>query len=449
MLQLKELCLESPVREPTVASGRVSAIKGGLILARLPFATIGDWCAVELQAGNTLKAQVVAFDEMHVTLAPLGPVSGVAPNAKVLCRGEELSVRVSEKTLGRILDALGNPIDGQTQDNAPCSAAPLYRNPPSSLERAAINEQLATGLRGIDSLCPIGYGQRLGIFAGAGAGKSTLMACIAGSADVDVTVVALVGERGREVRDFIEECLGEKGRKRSIVVVATSDECPLRRVLAPYSATAIAEYFRDQGKRVLLLVDSITRFARALREVGVAAGELPVRNGYTASVFRELPSLFERAGAGKCGSITALYTLLTAEDTDSDPLAEEAKSLLDGHIVLSKHALQNGWRPAIDYTQSISRLAHRIQGSELRSHANILRGILAKLKRDKDILLLGGTPDSELKACLHVEKSVYSFLHQEPGSLTDLAKIQKELEVISKDYTRNLQDTPKHNSLIT
>jgi FliI/YscN family ATPase len=298
-------------------------------------------------------------------------------------------------------------------------------------------------VRAIDTFCPIGYGQRLGIFAGAGVGKSTLLGMIARHADVDVCVIALVGERGREVQEFIHECLGEEGLARSVVVVATSDESPLRRLIAPQTATSIAEYYRAQGLRVLLLVDSLTRTARAIREVELAAGEPPVRQGYTSGVYTELPRLLERAGNDDSGSITALYTVLTTGEQDSDPLADEIKSILDGHLVLSQQVQLEGIRPAIDVLRSVSRLREKLQSEEVRVCMENLLTVLGRLRRDRDIVLLGGSPDPALRTALRIEPELKRFLSQRPKDHTTSKELHLMLEELSKHYLDTLEQSPR------
>lgn len=314
------------------------------------------------------------------------------------------------------MDSLGEPMDGSKigDDKIGCdyTVREIAAPPPHPLARTPISAPLITGIRSLDSCCTIGAGQRVGLFAGAGTGKSTLLGMIARNTDAEVIVVALVGERGREVREFISDSLGNKGLRRSVVVVSTSDDTPIRRAAAPLTATAIAEYFRDQGKNVLLLVDSITRTARALREIGLAAGELPVRQGYTPSVFSELPRLLERGGTNEKGSITAIYTVLTAAENDIDPIAEEIKSILDGHIVLSSQVAREGIRPSIDLLNSVSRLYTKLNSDvTLKANGKLIQA-LSRLRRDRDISLLGGTPDPELKSIIEAEGSIRSFLNQ-------------------------------------
>jgi type III secretion protein N (ATPase) len=291
---------------------------------------------------------------------------------------------------------------------------------------------MPTGIRAIDGFCTLAYGQRIGLFAPAGVGKSTLLGAMARGAAVDVVVAALVGERGREVNEFITDVLGPEGQKRAIVVVSTGDEPPLRRAYAPRTATAIAEYHRSHGRRVLLLVDSLTRAARALREIGLAAGEIPVRHGFTPSVYAELPRLLERAGTDEHGSITAIYTVLTHEEAESDPLGDEIKSLLDGHIVLSSRAFRRGRRPAIDIPRSISRLAHRVRTESLNAAVMTCAAALERLERDRDVVLFGGQPDAALSAALRLEGELEKFLSQSTHEHTPLEESFRRLTLLAE-----------------
>jgi FliI/YscN family ATPase len=395
------------------STGRVCAVKGSLITARIPLVALGDLCEVERRTNGPLKAQVVSFHDDFSLLAPFGALEGICPGATVRTTATRPKVQLARDPRGLVLDALGTPLSSTPSDeNNRFIELALDGKPPDPLTRNAITNQLITGVRAIDAFCPIGYGQRMGILAGAGVGKSTLLGTIARNASADVIVIALVGERGREVQDFLRTNLGGTGLARSVVVVATSDEVPLRRSLAPKTATTIAEHYRAQGANVLLLVDSLTRTARAIREVELAAGEIPVRQGYTAGVFTQLPQLLERAGTDSQGSITALYTILTNGDDLPDPLAEEAKSLLDGHITLDSKFAEEGIRPAINPLVSVSRLSEKLLSRSEAASVDALRCMLGRLRRDKDILLMGGTPDAELAAALHLESRLRDLLNQ-------------------------------------
>jgi FliI/YscN family ATPase len=385
--------------------GKVTGIRGPLIHASLLGVPLGSFCTVETDHG-TIRGKVVGFEDERVQIAPLGDLTGVSLFAKVTSFGKPLSITIGENLRGKVVDALGTPICGELAG----TKRSIEQAPPEALSRKPISRRIHTGLRVIDSLFPIGEGQRLAVIAPAGTGKSTLLGILARNVDVDLVVIGLVGERGREVKEFLD--LTADLESKRIVVVATSDEAPIRRTLAPFTATAIAEYFRDQGLSVLLLIDSLTRTARAIRDVGLTAGELPIRHGYTPSVYTELPKLLERAGTAAQGSITALYTLLGSEGDAEDPLAEEVKSLLDGHIILSRKEAQKGIRPAIDPIRSLSRVTERLLPDEVNRNRNEVIKLLERLERDRDIVLFGGTPDSELKKALELEPKITAFRNQ-------------------------------------
>ena len=448
MLHLAALHQELKRQAKIEVQGRAVAVRGSVLLARLPHAAIGQVCYIAASA-RPIPAQIIAFQDDLITLAPLDHLTGIGPGAAISGSGELLSLNLPLEMPGRILDALGAPIDreapeaGCVCDQAAFFSLPADRPPPNPLSRCPINTPLATGVRAIDAFCPIGRGQRIGLFASAGIGKSTLLGMIARHSQADLNVIALVAERGREVGDFIQEVLGPEGLRKSVLVVATSDESPARRQLAALSATAIAEHFRAQGKHVLLLVDSLTRTARAIREVGLAAGELPVRQGYTSSVYTALPRLIERAGTDAHGSISAIYTVLTAGENDLDPLGEELKSLLDGHIILDSGVAARGIRPAVDLTQSVSRLVPRLLGSEKLAEIRELLGVLQRLKKDKDILLLGGTPDPELRAALELEAALSGFLNQAPNEKAEWQSTRRDLAALAEKWRRLKREAPK------
>lgn len=417
--------------------GQVVAVRGAVVLAAVPHAAVGDLCLIRRRDGGTIRSQVVSFNGDQVCLAPFEEMIGISPGAAVICMGAQLAVEIGNHLIGQVVDCFAEPlVVGAGVKFCQGVRVPVQQPPPGPMNRPIIHQLLETGVAAIDSLCSLGYGQRVGLFAGAGVGKSTLLGMISRQAEVDIAVIALIGERGREVREFLDESLGAAGMSKAVAVVATSDEAPIRRALAVETATAIAEHFRGQGKRVLLLVDSLTRAARALREVGLAAGELPIRQGYTASVYMRLPKIVERAGVTTEGSITGVYTILTNGESEIDPLGEEVKSLLDGHIVLDGKLAERGVRPAIDLTQSVSRLMGRLRSERSLSNAQVVREILSRLKRDRDLLLFGGTPDAPLKAALEAEASLVAALTQRPTERRRLEDVERCLSEIVAQYRK-------------
>jgi len=369
--------------------GKVVQVVGLLIEAQVGGVSVGDLCSIRIEKENRdAYGEVVGFRESRVLLMPLGSTSGISPGAQVVAAGKPLMARVGPDVLGRILGGLGEPIDGKGPLLGE-SERPLDANPPDPVKRPRVTEVMRTGVRAIDGLLTVGRGQRIGIFAGSGVGKSTLMGMVARNAEADVNVICLVGERGREVRDFIEESLGEEGLKKSVVVVATSDQPPLIRLKAAFVGTAIAEYFRDQGKMVILMMDSVTRFAMAERDIGLAAGEPPTTKGYTPSVFALLPRLMERSGTSEKASITAFYTILVEGDDFNEPIADHSRSILDGHIVLSRDLAARNHYPAIDIPHSVSRLMVNLVSDEHREAAGKLREVLARYAEAEDLINIG------------------------------------------------------------
>lgn len=366
--------------------GRVVHVVGTIIRAVVPNATLGELCRLEnRRSGQSLLAEVIGFSDDLALLTPLGSMNGISSETLVIPTGKSLKVPVGDGLLGRVIDGLGRPLDDPDRPLDTDQFYPVLADAPSPMSRQLIEKPLALGVKAIDAVLTCGEGQRMGIFAAAGVGKSTLLGMLATSADVDVTIIALIGERGREVREFLERELGEEGLKRSVVVVSTSDRPAVERIKCAYVATAVAEYFRDQGKRVLLLMDSVTRFARAQREIGLASGEPPTRRGFPPSVFADLPRLLERAGQGAIGSITGLYTVLVEGDDMSEPVADEVRSILDGHIVLSRKLASANHYPAIDVLESASRVMNVVVGSLHVNAANRLRELMSKYQ---DIELL-------------------------------------------------------------
>ncbi|TGX52242.1 FliI/YscN family ATPase [Sphingomonas gei] len=367
-------------RSPTVERrGRLVEILGTTLKVTGIAPRIGDACEViEPSTGRVVPVEVVGIAGQATILTPLADVRGLSVDAEVIVRSGEESVPWGEGLLGRVLDGRGRPIDGKGELPSDLARRPLHAPAPQPMERALIDAPLPTGVRAIDTLLTLGRGQRLGVFAAAGGGKSTLLGMLARFAQADVIVIALIGERGREVREFIEDSLGEAGLARAVIVCATSDRAAMERVRAAHHATAIAEGFRSEGRNVLLLMDSVTRFARALREIGLAAGEPPVRRGFPPSVFAELPRLFERAGNDAVGSITAIYTVLVEDEEGDDPIGEEVRSILDGHVILSRKLGAAGHYPAIDVLASLSRLFPRLATPAHRDAATRVRALLAK-----------------------------------------------------------------------
>jgi len=402
---------------PVRVHGRVTRVIGLVMEGLGPGSSVGELCHVFPKDGHEpIQCEVVGFSEDKILLMPLGEVRGIGPGSKIVARRTIASVKTGRALLGRTLDGLGSPIDGIGPFEPECEY-PLYATPPNPLARKRIESPLNVGIRAINGLLTVGKGQRIGIFAGSGVGKSVLMGMMARNTEADVNVICLVGERGREVREFIEKDLGEEGLKRSVLVVATSDQPPLIRMRAPLVATAIAEYFRDQGKNVLLMMDSITRFCMAQREIGLAIGEPPATKGYPPSVFAHLPRLLERAGtSGGEGSITGFYTILAEGDDVNDPVADSARAILDGHIVLSRDLAHHGHYPAIDVLSSVSRVMNDIVTTEHRSVAMKVRSVLSTYRKAYDLVSIGAYKEGSDPKVDHAIKSidrVNAFLRQD------------------------------------
>ena len=370
--------------------GKVVQIVGLVIECNGPNVSMGELCYVHshFEDVEPLPAEVVGFREGYVLLMPLGETKGIGPGCQVISAQKVLQVKVGPELLGRVIDGLGNPIDGKGP--ILCQKEyPIQADPPAPLERPVIKDSLYVGVRAIDGLITMGQGQRIGIMAGSGVGKSTLLSMIARNTEADISVIALVGERGREVKEFIERDLGEEGLKRSVVVVATSDKPALVRIKGALTATAIAEYFRDRGRKVVLMMDSVTRFAMAQREVGLTVGEPPATRGYTPSVFALLPRLLERAGTRAKGSITGIYTVLVDGDDMNEPIADAVRSILDGHIVLSRNIAAQNHFPAIDVLASVSRVMSAVVPKEHMEANRKLRALMAVYKEAEDLIHIG------------------------------------------------------------
>lgn len=377
--------------QPIEVKGRVIQVVGTIIKASVPGVKVGEVCILRNPWENfEVQAEVVGFTREAALLTALGAMTGISAQTEVIPTRRVHMVPVGDSLLGRVVDGLGRPIDADRKGPIrPEAYYPVFADPPGPLERRIISRPISLGIRAIDGMLTCGEGQRMGIFAAAGGGKSTLLASIIRNTEAEVSVLALIGERGREVREFIEKDLGEEGLRRAVVVCATSDRSSMERLKAAYVATSIAEFFRDKGKKVLLMMDSVTRFGRAQREIGLAAGEPPTRRGFPPSVFSELPKLMERAGNSAKGSITALYTVLVEGDDMTEPIADETRSILDGHIILSRKLAQVNHYPAIDILASISRCQSAIVPKDHKEAAAKLREILAKYQEVELLLRIG------------------------------------------------------------
>ncbi len=375
--------------ELTTVHGRITEIVGMLIRAVVPQVRMGEICLIKRDV-EPLMAEVVGFTKDEVILSPLGEMSGIGPSSEVIPMRIPMRIKVGPALLGRILNGLGNPIDEEVKGPLVLEETfPVINSPPDPLKRQMIDEPLSVGVRCIDGVLTVGKGQRMGIFSAAGVGKSTLLGMIARYAKADVNVIALIGERGREVREFIEKDLGPEGLERSVIIVSTSDQAAQMRLNAAYVGTAIAEYFREQGKTVILMMDSVTRYARALREIGLAAGEPPARAGYTPSVFATLPRLLERSGNSEHGWMTAFYTVLVAGDDINEPISDEVRSILDGQIILSSELAQENHYPAIDVPRSLSRVLGSIVDEEHLQLIGKVREVLTNYKKIELLLRIG------------------------------------------------------------
>jgi flagellum-specific ATP synthase len=397
--------------------GRVRDLIGLIVEATGLEAEVGEVCTIDTGRGRpAVPAEVVGFRAGRTLLMALGEATGIGPGARVSATGRALRVDVSDELLGRALDGLGRPIDGLGPTaSVDGRSRDVHGPPPDPLERPRIRERVSLGVRALDALVPCGRGQRLGIFAGSGVGKSSLLGMIARSTSAEVNVICLVGERGREVREFIERDLGPEGMARSVIVVATSDQPALVRIKAAFTATTIAEHFRDRGRDVMLMMDSVTRFAMAQREVGLAIGEPPATRGYTPSVFALLPKLLERSGTAATGSITGLYTVLVDGDDMNEPIADAVRSILDGHVVLTRQLAHAGHYPAIDVLQSVSRLVGEVVTPDVRAAGEEVRRLLATYRDKEDLIAIGayqrGT-DPATDAAIDAREPIAGFLRQ-------------------------------------
>lgn len=433
IIDMMALALEDT---PTVQiRGRVIQVIGTIIKAVVPTVKVGEVCLLRNPGdGAEMKAEVVGFVKDAALLTPIGDMYGISGATEVIPTGRAHMVPVGDGLLGRVLDGLGRPMD--EAERGPLVADkfyPVYADAPHPLKRRLIREPMELGVRVLDSTLTCGEGQRIGIFAAAGGGKSTLMGMLVKGAAVDVTVIALIGERGREVREFLEHELGEEGRLKSIVVCATSDKSSMERAKAAYVATAIAEYFRDQGKKVLFLMDSVTRFARAQREIGLAAGEPPTRRGYPPSVFATLPKLMERVGMNDKGSITAMYTVLVEGDDMTEPIADETRSILDGHIVLSRKLGAANHYPAVDVLASASRVMNNVITTEHKKNAGRLRELMASYAEVELLVKIGeykrgGDPTTD--EAIDKQDRIKAFLRQRTTESSSLEQTLADLNTL-------------------
>lgn len=430
-IDLEQLSQTLQAHDTVKLQGRLRAAVGLALHVELPDARLGELVEISRKHQPPLLGEIVGFDADGVTVMPLGAADGLGPDDVVLPRGAPLQIRVGPDLLGRVLDGLGEPMDGGPALRG--ELVSVMRPAPPALERRPIERVLPLGVRALDAFVTVGEGQRMGLFSAAGVGKSTLLGQIAQGAKADVVVVCLIGERGRELGDFLREHLSEATRTRSVVVCATSDAPALLRMKCPYVATTIAETFRDQGQRVLLLVDSVTRFARAAREVGLAAGEAPLRRGYPPSAFAALPGLLERAGNAADGSITAFYTVLVEGDDLDEPVSDELRGLLDGHIVLSRKLAARGRHPAVDVTQSLSRAMSKITSTQHLTAAEQARAHLAFYEEKRDLVLLGAYrkgSDARLDAAIARVPEIEAFLVQRAHERADLTETLATLQML-------------------
>jgi flagellum-specific ATP synthase len=426
--------------QPVRMEGEIVELVGLIVESRGPAAGMGDFCEIRTRSGRMIRTQVIGFREGRVLSMPLEETDGLCLGDRIVARGGESDVEVSPQLLGRVLDGFGMPMDGgpgirENDGEKDSETRPLYSPPRSPMDRAHIDQRLATGIRVIDGLLPCGKGQRIGIFGGSGVGKSTLLGSMARSSSAKVNVIALIGERNREVRAFIEHDLGPEGMRRSVVVVATSDRPAPLRVRASFVALAIAEYFRDRGEDVLLVMDSITRLAMAQREIGLAAGEPPSQKGYTPSVFSLLPKVCERAGNFDKGSITAFFTVLVEGDDFNEPICDAMRAILDGHITLARELGAAGHYPAIQVLDSVSRLQSRLATPEESAHARKIREALALYRQSEDLINLGayvsGT-NPKLDAVIRSRNEMMRFLRQGPADVCIVDETVRQMGALAQ-----------------
>jgi flagellum-specific ATP synthase len=415
-------------------TGRVTELVGLLVESNGPAAAVGDFCEIGTKDGRIIRTQVIGFRDGKVLSMPLEETDGLHMGDPITARKEDARMECGPELLGRVIDGFGKPLDGLGPVGAK-DAYDLYASPPGPLDREPISDTLVTGIRAIDSLLTCGKGQRIGIFGGSGVGKSTLLGTMSRYSSADVSVIALIGERNREVRDFIEHELGPDGLKRSVLVVATSDQPAPLRIRAAFVALAVAEYFRDQGADALLVMDSVTRLAMAQREIGLAAGEPPSQKGYTPSVFNLLPKIFERAGRFRKGSITGFFTVLVEGDDFNEPICDAVRAILDGHIILSRDLGAAGHYPAIDILQSVSRLAPRLYTPEQRAAAVKIREAMATHQRAEDLINLGAYAagaNPKLDAAIKLRPQLLDFLKQDSAENASFEKTVARMSELAR-----------------
>lgn len=416
--------------DPVLVNGKVTQVIGLTVESEGPDASIGDVCYIyPLKSSKPLKAEVVGFRNNRVLLMPLGELTSIGPGCEVVGTGKPLSVQVGFELLGKVLDGLGQPLDGSMLPSRMTQYS-THNQPSNPLKRPRVLQPISVGIRVIDGLLTVGNGQRVGIFAGSGVGKSTLLGMIARNTEADVNVIALIGERGREVLDFIERDLGPEGLARSVVIVATSDQPALIRIKGALIATSIAEFFRDRGLNVMLMMDSVTRYAMAQREVGLAVGEPPATRGYTPSVFATLPKLLERSGTSPKGSITAFYTVLVDGDDMNEPIADAVRGILDGHIVLHRSLANKGHFPAIDVLSSVSRVMKEIVPEQHQDAAQFLNRLLAVYKDSEDLINIGAYQrgsNPEIDLSIQYHQAINDFTRQKVNEKVNYAEAQARL----------------------
>ncbi|XKG86964.1 flagellar protein export ATPase FliI [Sutcliffiella horikoshii] len=436
-MTIEDLLHEIDVMNPYRRYGKVKRVIGLMIESKGPESSIGDVCNIIIhkKKKRIVQAEVVGFRDDHVILMPFTDIQDIGPGCMVEATNNPLEIRIGEELRGKVLDAMGKPLNPNEELPVGLGKYPTDQAPPNPMTRPSITEELEVGVKVIDGLLTVGKGQRVGIFAGSGVGKSTLLGMIAKNTHADINVIALIGERGREVRDFLERDLGPEGLKRSIVIVATSDQPALMRIKGAYTATAISEYFRDMGYNVMLMMDSVTRVAMAQREVGLAVGEPPTTKGYTPSVFSMLPKLLERTGTNQFGSITAFYTVLVDGDDMNEPIADTVRGILDGHFVLDRELANKGQYPAINVLKSVSRVMNHIVDKDHKRAAESMREKLSKYYQAEDLINIGAYKrgsSREIDEAIQAYPAIINYLKQEVDDGWKFTDTKRELTNLMK-----------------